>query len=292
MLFPKFPEDMRNAYLYQGVVDDIAERERDFATHYEDRVDPRSAALGRLCLEIVDGNEAADGWPDYAANTQQLSPEEVKLYGALSQVALYAYDTRRSWAAQQDLHIATVGHLKNLYSAPDDLRARADMAEYNVLGLMTRYVHPNMLAYPALQHHELDTDTPGHYDVGVIFSDLTGGRQIETNHLQVKLGCFGLCTDDGPNDRLLSAQAQYRPYVQLVSACCHLKEWSHHTLTSRNLAGQLIAERRGDLSRLEVKQLDNVTDSMLLAMTTEALPRGQHGGTSVELSASDFLSRL
>lgn len=288
MKFPRFPDDMRRSYVSVGLVEDIADREREFATHYDSTIDPYSVRLGRLCLELVDGDEATNGLPNYQSNRSHLSQPEVRVYDALRRLALFACNSERAEKAQRNLHNAAVGVLEEV-TGQRDAKQRATMSEYVTLGLLTRYAHPNMLAYPALQHHECDTDTPGHYDIGVIVNN--PGNVIESNHIQVKLACFGICRGEAPSSKLQEFQAHYRPSVQLLSACCHLQAFSRG-LNKDRLAHQLIAERLGTLDKTAIKQLDNTTDSFVLAMTTEQLPRGLHGGTSVGLAAEDFLSRL
>lgn len=293
MKFPTFPDELRNPYLYQGLVEDIADRERDYDTNHPEKVDLYSQQLGRLCLNIAE-NTPTEPWSDTIAYSggvaDKVQSTEGEIYNQLRTMAIYAFDRQKTHGAQQSLHYAVMNRINTLRKGRIDVHKTGELAEYVTLALLTRYAHPDMLGYKSLQHHELDVDSPGHYDVGTLIRD--PGNTIASYRLQVKLGCVSLCeTGTGDDDTLRQHQSRYRPSVQIISGCCHLKEFGQGQ-DVRKLARQLAAERDNTLDTVGVKKLDTATDNLVWAMTTDQLPRGLYGGKSIGLKAEQYLTLL
>lgn len=179
MQYPDFPTELRNPLIFQGMVEEIADRERDWRTNHPQWVDEISVRIGARCLRIVDGGGDSDN--DFAGQVN-LSARQRGIYEKVDKMAIYAYDPMRAYEYQQDMHESVVMALcevREASAAKSGLRS-----ELTILALLTRYAHPDMLAYPALQHHDLDIDAGGHFDVGTIIREPDG--EITPYRLQIK----------------------------------------------------------------------------------------------------------
>ena len=286
MRYPSFPESDRTSAIYDALVEDIAWREQESKpAHGGLLLDPYSQRLGSMCVAITNGLSLQER--TYEPRPEEATPAQAMLERLHAMVALRR-EPAKAARYQRRLHENALGALRSVWQ-PENRQRRGFIAEYACLALLTRYTHPRILAYPALPHHEMDDDTGGHFDIGVIIDEPNTG--IDTHYLQVKMTCFGSCGQGSVKNRenwLAEVRGVYRPSIQLVAGCCDLglRKLRHN---GAELPDLLLDEYRGR-SKAAVKKLDNMTDKLLFAMSADLLPRGTRGGRSISLTANDFLS--
>ncbi|HET8708759.1 MAG TPA: hypothetical protein VFL85_00605 [Candidatus Saccharimonadales bacterium] len=241
-------------------------------------IDGRSHNLAKLCVALTTGGQVADG-ARYTIDRRDRRGTN-NILSVVHDMVLNVENKVQATALQQELHrqvIRSIGNALTYYKAD----GRGHVGERTGLGLLTRYSHADMLAYPSLPHHESSpVDLTGHYDIGVILRN--PDNSIDAHHLQLKAGCFGLCAKGEPTKHYNDVRKRYRPSVQLVSGCCHLG-MGRDSWPANPIPKLLLKEASDAATAPEIKYLDNLTDNLLFQMTTEQLPRGQAGGNSIDI---------
>lgn len=285
MKYPKFTRGNRTPEIFAGLVEDIATRELNFErTPLRRGVDPRSVDVARTCVAAYTGR--VDDVQSSQKPTKRYRRDwETGILTTMHSLIVHAGEPKQAAIHQRYMHEQIVGAINSNLSKK--VPERGKLAEYVFAGLLTRYAHPDMLAYLALPHHEENNDVAGHFDVGVIIRN--PGGDWDTYHLQSKAMCFGLCGlgNDTSTQKLEEYKSRYHPEVQLVSSCCHLGADDSGTKL-QNTARLLVREREGALAYDDIKLLDNVTDNLVFNMSFDLLPRGTAPLTSHSISPDDM----
>jgi hypothetical protein len=278
MKYPQFAVTERTPHIVDGMIADIAWREQSTSLRYTKEP---SSSYGKFVADLCVSIDSQANTPLIFPKLSQNPTLPQRLYRRQFDLIRARHDGGQLAIAQHKLHETVISGLKRAVDNRDrSQQVRGRLAELVTLGLHSRYAHPGVLAYQALQHHERDDDIDSHFDVGVILRnpDFT----TDSHFLQVKTNCLGRC------GRPVTKEAEshlgnYRPIVQFVSACCDLDLGRKGADT--NVPELLVGEFFDQVNSDDVNRLDNLTDQLLLNMTTNLLPRGTRQGNGFQFPA-------
>lgn len=129
--------------------------------------------------------------------------------------------------------------------------------ELATLGLVTRLVHPEVLAMPALTHHDQHASV-GHNNFDFTITTMDEGRPT-TNMIQTKHTCLGFC-GNAKKEYGDSVRSKYSPDITLVSGHCDLSaELTADGVISMPAARLLIREVGNIANRHETASLDELS---------------------------------
>lgn len=187
-------------------------------------------------------------------------------------------DLEASTAIRREIHAQNTQDVRYLY---DTIRNKAfegqetkrkasnirgELAQKVVLGLVTRYAHPWIMATSSLLHHDSGAAKRNNYDMLVVESMPGNAEKTQAYKVQVKTDCAGLCCDR-PKRR--KPQQLYNEDIIIVSACCDLQRGDHRDtgLVNFRAADLLIREYEETITPSELHELDALSDSLILSIT-------------------------
>jgi hypothetical protein len=276
MKFPKYESTDRDNRHVTAMIHGIAKRERQVPEATAKPLRERSLRFGELCVALTSPKYENKHAARALVQKERSKPGVHGLHKILLDTVFFQTNAGAVARAQQDMHTNVIQKMKTAFMVKnEELGPRnGRLTELAALALLTRYAHPQMIAYPSLIHHEQDSNKPMHYDVGV---SIASGSSLTTHLLQVKKPCLAAC-DEGTRStqrdgrRLLD---RYCSSIQLLSGCCELGiDTASDGNINPTLPIMLMAEY-GDLTTPdEVQLLDNLSDKLLFDMTADLLPRG------------------
>lgn len=176
-------------------------------------------------------------------------------------------------------HIQTID---NLYAEPVRQngvlrRQRGIVAELTGLGLVNRTNHLGTLSLGAFYHHDNGCERAHNYDNLVV--EVTPDA-AQCYPVQFKSACFGICDRPLPDPpvTLPELREQYDSRIRLISGHCDFGFPSYSLLEPEDeyfpLANLLIKETLGRPVPTEVRTLDEFSDRLLYAITSDESRRG------------------
>lgn len=278
MKYPNLDSLERTPHIVDGMISDIAYREQECVVRNAYRSSEYVRQIGQQCLAVSDGNAVlTDIVPPV-----NLSPDE-QLYERVHMLMQSKEQPYKLARYQRKLHESTIGALNAWRREAKSPHKWGRVVELTALASLTRYAHPAMLAYPSLSHHEQDTDLGSHYDIGVVFRN--PDQTVSSHYVQVKAACFDQCANPHSKAPVIETQDRYRPIIQLLSGCCDL-DMNGRAGMGSNTAALLVKERRGAATYDEIKQLDVISDRLILNLTSDLLLRGTNQGNGLLAKSS------
>lgn len=214
-----------------------------------------------------------------------------------------AFDARRACLHKQTIRsiqeTLQAMPARNSHEFSDSERiAVGHLTQLAALALLTRIKHPRLLAMPALPHQDRRINTTGkgthNFDIGLFelparYSDSeASGAQV--HKVQVKTACIGACSTEilskkpdvilrqtrrlqarrtRQQDATKTILASYASDICLVSGCCDLGMGGDAWHANSPLAVKLVDEYQDKLNSREVRELDALTNKLLLTITDD-----------------------
>ncbi len=155
-------------------------------------------------------------------------------------------------------------------------------SENNQLGLLTRTASPWTLTVPGLVQREQGRDDSLNYDFLVVEGELSSNKTHVTE-VQAKADCIGLCLPEGQKLEKregLKDMDDYANSIVLISDCCDIQGSESNGAKARGITTMLQREFYDLASPDKVRELDDISGSLMLSITTGAERRRGRLGRS------------
>lgn len=190
-------------------------------------------------------------------------------------------------------------------------RFLGQMAHYTILSLLTRLGHPRLLAMSALPHHDYGNLRSRNFDVLLAESspwDSTGTSHqpddttpvFRVHKIQVKHGCLSYCEEsrqladcadekyghtaiDEAASRMKRqrlARQDYDEDITLISGCCDAQATQPTDANNTSTMALLRLEYANQATQEEVRQLDTLSNGLLMAITGDPRRKGMYQSTA------------
>jgi hypothetical protein len=221
--------------------------------------------LGRACSIVSNNPDHADRWrraaADYVENTVPLNTEqqrklrEQEIYG---QLVIHRENPEELTKVRKQQYIDTINSLGCVLKVvateknrDDFKKAIGDANELTAQVILNRKMHPGVLALPALHHHDEGREPSKNYDIALLTS-VKGQEKANYRRIQVK------SSKDG---------ASMGSYSEDIYVLCG-EEWFRYRQQYGRaffpIAHLVLLESEGHLTEQQIKELDYITDGLLL----------------------------